>query len=261
MVLYKEEIYKIKHLMKYNMGNDNKPILFDYFKSTAEVLLDNYKRSKIQNASTNLGINRENFIKYFLSKVLPPKLSIKSGEVWDSDGNKTGQLDIIILRDDAPALDIGTEDIFLAEGVFSVIEVKSDLTSEKLEQAANTLAKVQRLNIKSHASISSGPILERPLRIVFAYEGASWDTLLKVIESNNWQELFDLVCILNSGVLIKKGRLLSWDSKEEFSLVSGIAASLGFMYLYLVSYSTSFLGRVLNLTPYFEPFNKWSENT
>jgi len=62
----------------------DKPILYPYFQKTAEVLLAEYERSKEQKASSNLGINREYFCKEFLSKALPPKLSLKSGKIWDS---------------------------------------------------------------------------------------------------------------------------------------------------------------------------------
>ncbi|OQX52857.1 MAG: hypothetical protein B5M48_04565 [Candidatus Omnitrophica bacterium 4484_213] len=77
------------------------------------------------------------------------------------------------MRDDAPSLHIGSDDIYLAEGVFGVIEVKSNLTREKFVEAGETLAKVANLKINVGATISSGPMLDRPLRAIFAYEGAS----------------------------------------------------------------------------------------
>ncbi len=235
----------------------NRPILFEYFESTADVLLSEYKRSSQQNASANLGRNRELFCKNFLSKVLPSKLSVKSGEIWDSEKNKTGQQDVIILRDDAPALHIGSDDIYLAEGAFSVIEIKSNLTREKLKEAGNGLLKVKNLKINIGAVISSGAKIDRPLRIVFAYEGATWETLLDEINKNKWEDLFDLICILDKGVLIKKGGLLNWEDENKFKVINGKSASLGLMYFYLVSYGSSFLGRNLILNPYFEPLNLW----
>lgn len=236
----------------------NRPVLFGYFESTAKVLLAEYERSKHQNASSNLGRNRELFCKEFLSKVLPTKLSVKSGEIWDSLKNKTGQQDVIILRDDAPALHIGSDDIYLAEGTFGVVEVKSNLTREKLKEAGTGLSKVKDLKINSGTVISSGAKIDRPLRMVFAYEGATWETLLDEINTNNWEDLFDLICILNRGVLIKKGGLLNWKNEHKFSVITGKAASLGFMYFYLISYGSSFLGRNLVLNPYFEPLNFWN---
>jgi len=105
-----------------------RPVLYDYFKKSADVLLAEYERTKEQEASANIGYNRELFCNKFLSRVLPPRLTVRHGEIWDSQGNKTGQLDVVILRDDTPSLTFGEADAFLAEGVFAVIEVKSNLT-------------------------------------------------------------------------------------------------------------------------------------
>lgn len=236
-----------------------KPLVYKYFDDTANILLAEYNRSKMQNASNNIGKNREYFCANFLLRVLPPKLYIKSGEIWDSKNNKTGQLDIVILRDDAPSLEIGSDNTYLAEGVFGVIEIKSNLSKTKLIEAGNTLSKVAKLSILSGAAISMGKPLERPLRIIFAYEGASWDKIVSEIEKNNWEEIFDLICILNKGVMIKKGRILKWDDKKDFIFINSKAASLGYLYLYLVSYGNSFLGQSINLSPYFEPFDRWDD--
>jgi hypothetical protein len=238
----------------------DKPILYSYFRKTAEVLSAEYERSKEQSASLNLGKNREYFCKEFLSKALPPKLSIKSGEIWDSQKNKTGQLDIVILRDDAPSLHVDSDDVYLAEGVFGVVEVKSNLTREKFIESGETLVKVANLKNNVRAAISFGSMLDRPLRVVFAYEGATWETIIDEINKKNWIEIFDLICILNRGVLLKKGCILNWSTGQEFMVVNSKSASLGYLYLYLISYGASFLGRGMILNPYFEPFNNWIDN-
>ncbi len=235
----------------------NKPVLLDYFEKAANVLLAKYDRTEGQ-ASANSGRNRESFCDDFLTNVLPSKLSVKSGEILDSLGAKTGQQDVIILRDDAPALDIGVVNTFLAEGVFCVIEVKSNLTRTKLHDAGESFTKVKNLTINSTTSISSGNRIDRPLRIIFSYEGATWETLLDEIKKNNWADLFDLICILDRGVLIKSGGLINWNGDNPFSAINGKAASLGFMYYYLVVYGTSFLGRTLKIDPYFQPLSGWS---
>ena len=238
--------------------NINMPILYEYFKKTAEVLLKEYERSKEQQSPANIGANREIFCSKFLSRVLPPRLKVTKGEIWDSEWHHTGQLDIIIIRDDAPALTFGEVETYLAEGIFGVIEVKSNLDKTKLEEAGESLKKVSELKIVNPgAMISSGPVLDRPLRVVFAYDGAKWGTILDEIWEKSWEELFDLICILNQGVLVKKGRLLEWSGPEEFRAIKGSAAALGFLYFYLVSYGSSFLGRSLNLSSYFESLSNW----
>lgn len=121
-------------------------MLFDYFEKSTDVLLAQYERSKGQEASANLGFNRELFCNRFLAQVLPSRLKIHRGEIWDSQGNRTGQLELIIIRDDAPILTYeGGANTILAEGVLGVIEVKSNLSREKLIEALVTLKKVKDL--------------------------------------------------------------------------------------------------------------------
>ena len=241
-------------------GPQREPILKEYFNNTANVLLAEYKRSRGQNSSTDLGTNREHFCRNFLSKVLPLKLKVTKGEIIDTKDNSTGQLDVIIIRDDAPAITYGEAETYLVEGVFSVIEVKSNLTTDELERAANTLSRVKALEPICGAIISSGPVLARPLRIVFAYEGATWETLKDEINTRGWSDLFDLIVILNRGILINKGLLLKWNNAESFAVAYGGAAALGFLYYHLIQYSSTFVGRSLNLGGYFEPINRWNND-
>lgn len=236
-----------------------RPVVYEYFKRSADILLAEFARSREQNASNNLGANREYFCNNFLIKNLPTKLSLGSGEIWDSNGTKTGQLDSIIFREDAPKLSFGEREAYLAEGVFSVIEVKSNLIRQKLIESGKSLERVKNLNIKGGTVISSGPLINRPLRIVFSYEGATINTLLDEIKNRNWFDLFDLICILKRGVLVSKGLLITFDEKFSFSHINGSAAALGILYLYLISYSCSFLGRSLNINDNFEPFNNWGD--
>lgn len=235
-----------------------RPILYDYFRESADVLLAEYERSKTQGASANLGYNRELFCNKFLSHVLPPRLTLRQGEVWDSQGNRTGQLDIVILRDDTPSLTFGGADTYLAEGVFSVVEVKSNLSRTKLQEALSTLKRVKSLNLTGGgAMITSGPVLSRALRCVFAYEGATWETLLEELVKPNNSDVVDMICILNRGTLISKGLIFSWEGDAPFYQCDGKAAALAWLYFHLVSYSTSFMGRSLSIGQYFEPLNGW----
>jgi hypothetical protein len=71
------------------MTTTMKPVLFDCFKKTAKVLVVNYDRSAVQNATSNFGKYQENFRNLFLNTLLSPKLKTVSGEIWDSKGVKT----------------------------------------------------------------------------------------------------------------------------------------------------------------------------
>lgn len=237
-----------------------RPILYDYFKKSADVLLAEYERSKAQEATDNLGYNRELFCSNFLSRVLPSRITLRRGEVWDAQGNRTGQLEIVMLRDDCPSLMFGEADTYLVEGVFGVIEVKSNLSKTKLQEALSTLKRVKSLNLTSEGAVmTSGSFLSRPLRCVFAYEGATWATLLEELVKPDNSDVADLVCILNRGALISKGLLLNWPDNASFYKCDGKAAALAWLYFHLVSYSTSFTARSLNILQYFEPLNSWAD--
>jgi len=238
-----------------------RPLLFLYFEDTVKILLDEFERSARQNADLNRGKNRENFCSNFLKKVLPSRLNIRSGEIWDSKGNKTGQLDLVIIRDDAPCLHIGSDEIFLAESVFAVIEVKSDLTTKKLKEAAKTLKKVANLSINPPPPIFN-PKYHRPLKVVFAYHGATIKTLVEFANTEKIDlKAFDIICILDRGILYRGGLVLGKEIKsgkwDEFFSLSGGAGALGFLYLHLVRFGSGFVSGLFDIADYFEPVGKW----
>lgn len=244
---------------------ENKPILYNYFRQKSEILLHNFNLSKQQNASLNLGSNRENFVKNLLQIVLPPRLrNIYDGEIIDKNNSKTGQLDLIIIRDDAPCLDFGGSNTYLVEGVFAVIEIKSYLDKTKLAEAKNTLEKVSKLSVNPPSVMMGGFHLGRPLRIVFSYTGVSLDALFKNISEDNAFDVFDLVCVLDKGVIISKGRLLHVYDKQNNNqkidqnfAIKGDASALAFLYYYLIKYGTSFSVGSIDIDSYFQPIDQW----
>jgi len=245
---------------------NNKPTLLDYFKQKSNILLSNFNLSKQQNAPANLGQNRENFVKHFLQAVLPPRLkNIYDGEIIDKNNNRTGQLDLIIIRDDAPCLDFGGANTYLVEGVFAVIEIKSNLDNKKLDEAKNTLEKVSKLSVNTPSVKIGGFHLGRPLRIVFSYTGVSLDVIYKKILKDNAFDIFDLICVLDQGVIISKGRLLYLYDKqnnqkiEQNFIIKGDAAALGILYYYLIKYGTSFSVGSIDIDSYFNPLEQWGE--
>lgn len=241
-----------------------RPLLYEYFEQSEKLLLAEYKCSKLQQSSRNLGDNRELFCNSFLSKVLPHSLKISRGEVWDGKGIKTGQLDTVIVRDDTPSLNFGDANTHLVEGVYAVIEIKSNLTKRKLGEAIKTLSPVSELSIHEEGiSILSRPpdkILKRPLRCVFAYEGASWESLVEEIESQNAWDIVDLICVLGQGALIRNHLWFSWEGNSICGISRGNSVSLGMLYFCLATFLIDFIARTVSVRPYFEPFERWCED-
>jgi len=171
---------------------------------------------------------------------------------------------LIIIRDDAPCLDFGGSNTYLAEGVFAVIEIKSHLDKTKLDEAKSTLEKVSKLSVNPPSVRMGEFYLGRPLRVVFSYTGSELETLSKNLLGGNAFDVFDLVCVLDRGVIISKGRLLRIFDKqnnnreiEQNFCVKGDASALGFLYYYLVQYGASFSLGSLNIDNYFQPLNQW----
>jgi len=240
-----------------------KPLLYEYFAQSVAVLLAEYERSRQQMASDNLGANRQAFCDRFLERVLPSRVVVvQGGEIWDSKGHNTGQIDVLVLRDDAAALAFGgTRDTYLVEGVLAAIEVKSNLTSDKLQKALLTLDRVKSLEpSKSETLMQAGAVLERPLRCIFAYEGATWSTTLSAMNDYGPDPIADVVSILTRGALVRSGLLLKWGGGSTYNHIDGQAAALAFLYFHLVTYAAGFMARGMGLAPYYEPVNAWRDD-
>ena len=115
--------------------------------------------STAASASASKGAGRANFIETFLKQVIPPNLRIStSGEITDSNGNKTGELDIIIENGFFPSLPVSGSDssrLYFSEGVAAVIEVKSNLKNQ-WKEVISTGGKILALDRKIEGGIMGG---------------------------------------------------------------------------------------------------------
>ena len=144
------------------------------------------------------------------------------------------------------------------EGVFAVIEVKSNLTRDKLVEAGRTLEKVRDLVIEYPRTQSgAGPFLHHPFRIVFAFEGATDKTIIDEIVTQKWHTLFDLICILNRGVYQPNKNNSEFTSKP-YIFSQGTGVSLARLIDLLVTYCQGYVSRRIILDKYLEPWDEWT---
>lgn len=108
-------------------------------------------------SSNNKGVERELFIKNFLSEVLPPPYRLSAGEITDRKGNITGQLDIVVeypFLPSIPSFGVSSPRLYLADAIASVIEVKSDLRNQ-WKEVEKTCRKVKSIT-RTQGTYSKG---------------------------------------------------------------------------------------------------------
>ena len=99
--------------------------------------------------SATKGTEREMFIEIFLKNVLPPAYRFGTGDITDTMGGRSGQIDVVVEHWSIPSFPLVGASIprlYLAEGVGAAIEVKSDLAAQwtkvvKTAQAVSTLSR------------------------------------------------------------------------------------------------------------------------
>ncbi len=104
----------------------------------------------------------EEILVSFLRPLLPSRIGICTGQVIDSLGNYSKQLDLILYDQvNAPTLKIARDIRLLpVECVFGVIEVKAKLTGKEIQQVFDNMESVRRLNREAVVSNPANRFLQ-----------------------------------------------------------------------------------------------------
>jgi hypothetical protein len=164
------------------------------------------------------GSRREDTLREFLSKTLPKRLAVATGEVAASDGQLSPQIDIIIFDAlDTPLLDRSESSVVVpVEGVYAVIEVASTLDGAKLQTDA---AKIRAVKGMPKTAYPAG--IERfghgfdfygrqfthfpVFGFCFGYESAPLATLMTALgglDRSPLSENVDMICSLSRGCVV-----------------------------------------------------------
>lgn len=180
----------------------------EIFQGIANKLLTDFDQiqAQIEHAGER-GEQRERAVRAFLAKYLPKKYSLGTGHVIDRKGNTSNQCDIVIYDAFNCPLLLAEEgyQLFPAEAVFGVIEVKSVFDANTIAESVQNIQSVKQLE-------RSEPIAGS----VFAYRSRyrkepkieiAASALRRENKSIPPRERVDLVCILTDGLI--------WDYKSE----------------------------------------------
>jgi hypothetical protein len=188
-----------------------------YFKDVSKVLEAQARLSSNVQHKGLIGQNREVFIRNFIKKSFPKKFVIGTGEIIDSSDNLSKQADIIIYDEFMPTFDYGSSKHFLSGGVLAHIEVKSNLNTDKLNEALEVTKSVKKINRDIDASLHFGDLPKTINSFIFAYDGVSKETFKKKVlefykDEKDMNNVVDAICVLNKYVMVKifnKDKLVS----------------------------------------------------
>ncbi|MGH0255228.1 DUF6602 domain-containing protein [Sinorhizobium meliloti] len=179
-------------------------------------------RASVQHRGLKGSLNETAFSDW-LRTYLPRTLEVSAGEIIDSFGGRSRQVDVVIY--DATAtprfLSRGGIDVLPIEPVYGVVEVKTYLNKVEIENCFSNMEAVKALRKAAYQS-SNGEVITRttslygeensnwPIQFyVFAYESDGLETLLyHMSRVNNGRPLsqrIDGVCVLDKGLLIHAG--------------------------------------------------------
>lgn len=161
-------------------------------------ILDAYfeqSRDVIHNGSK--GTTREEIINKVIRPFLPPCYGISGGEAFDTKGNVSKQLDVVVY-DSVFSYIVPYTDYFIqfpCESVYGSIEVKSMLNKEEFEKAINNIASLKRLRRKGTHSWQVTPQVSISINgkpndknrnpyfgMVFAYDSVSPQTVCEYLQ-------------------------------------------------------------------------------
>lgn len=176
----------------------------DYFietlkKSTKKIVAE-FDATKSVWHNPTVGMLREKIIKSMLEPYIPDCYGISGGLCYDSEENKSKQLDLV-LYDKMYSFRLPFDDdfiVFPCESVYGNIEIKTNLNKETVQQSIDNIASLKSLKREDATEFNFTPQCELRINnqktgtkkneyfgLVFAYESSNVDTIMNNIRECN----------------------------------------------------------------------------
>jgi len=216
--------------------------------------------------------HREKIVKDFLKKYLASSFDFGKGEIRDSNGLWSGQVDIVIVSPYHPfTFDRESgRGLFFAEGVVYAIEVKSDISDiGELERGLHQLQKVKRLQRKptpGETTFGSNYDLERLRRIsciLFAFRSPQLPTLKSNVQEAldrlkiPPEEAVDAIIVFDKGIIYNikdpRDKLMIYVGEERKIGIVGCKFKENTLMNFLL-YLSQTIPREIKMTPIVLPY-------
>ncbi|MGC4052764.1 MAG: hypothetical protein QM757_25825 [Paludibaculum sp.] len=190
---------------------------------------------------------REALVSNFLTRNLPSAIEYPSGELFDAEDRRSGQIDIILLPQSSPKLHLfGAITLAPVDAVLGSVEVKSNLsTGGEDAELTRVLKHCQKLKALKRSADRSmiveflnhqGEFRTCPY-ILFAYKGARPETVLQQLDASrsdfHLESMPDLIVVLEPEyVLAKRSNWMNAGATAESVYYRGDSAQPALFYLY-----------------------------
>lgn len=166
------------------------------------------------------GSVNERVISEWIRPLLPGSIEVCSGEVIDSKGHRSRQVDVLLYDMATTSRFLSSESISVlpVESVFAAIEVKTYLNKTEIENAFENMKAIkalEKLAYHPNRAITIKSLYGKttsywPIQFfIFAYESDGLDTVLEHIERLNSsqpiEKRIDMVCVLDKGLIVNNG--------------------------------------------------------
>lgn len=160
-----------------------------------------------------IGNEREIFLRKYLEAAYPKPYRFSSGFIMDKQGNKSGQLDIVVEKFSSISFPISTsseERLFLAEMVSSVISVKSNLFAQ-WAQIESELKQLEPVEQKTSGTFSVNKRDGNIPFFVVSYSGAKdMETLFSKLEALPSCSFLRALLVLDTNILAIQTKPGQW---------------------------------------------------
>lgn len=201
------------------------------------------------------GWPREWFIRDFLQSHLPSSIEIGHGEIIDHFSNPNPQpdnfrneVDIVLYRNDLPKIAYSPDNTaFLCEGVLATLEVKSELTKDRLNQACQASLTHKTLKRNQPENVHGNLYHKNIISYVIAYTGpenistvANWLPDITTGMNSTSENLVDVIIILGKGVIWQKKKVPFIDIPEDSNwiYIEQNVQNLFFLFTHMMTLST-----------------------
>lgn len=183
--------------------------LKQYFIAQASNMQNDFISSNPTGHPTDTGENREELLVNFLNNHLPAKYeALKGGKIFDSNGNVSEQVDIIVYDKNTPQLKERARTLFMSEGVGAAIEIKPNIDKSSLKEALDKIESFKKPLKSLITPITISEVKNNVYSGIFAYKTSMTADEIKALVLERYKDLeiglcVDFVCVNNKFIIIK----------------------------------------------------------